>query len=160
MVDDIFLCFFYVSIVNLLPIIYFLLQCSFDLLCAIALALAVTLSLYTYLCIFHCDEKPNAWTLWLEAVAWTRRHCHYFLLLVFFLLLLLLPFLVYFSILPAKYFTYLSGFHCPVDSVFLRTTLIQCINVYPMLNVGHSSIIGYNIEAIMGLTFEGLVYFL
>ncbi len=46
-------------------IIYCVVQCSFlaFFLCVVVLALSFCHTLYTYICIFHCDENPNAWTV-------------------------------------------------------------------------------------------------
>lgn len=71
-----FFCFlFYINdycVVNLLPVIYYyffivFVQCSFWAFCVLSpwRSLSVTLSIHTYLyiCIFHCGEKPIAWTV-------------------------------------------------------------------------------------------------
>lgn len=63
-----FVCINDYCVVNLLPIIYsyyLLCLCSvlFGLLCVVVLALSFCHTLYTHICIFHCDEKPNAWTV-------------------------------------------------------------------------------------------------
>lgn len=110
---------FYINdncIVNLLPIIYhfYLLCCAmflFGLSCVVVLALSFCHTLYTYICILHCDEKPNAWTV-AGSSSLDQKTLHY----IFFL--------IYFSFLPVKYLIYLTGFHCPVDSVLPRTTLM------------------------------------
>lgn len=78
-----------------------------------ALFLSHSLYIHIYIYAYFIVVRNQSHGLWLEAVAWTRRHCHYFVFVLIFL-----------SVLFVKYLTYLTGFHCPVDSVSLRTTLM------------------------------------
>lgn len=95
-------------------IIYCVVQCCFwPFVCCRLGSLFLSHSLYIHIFAYFIVMKNQTHGLWLEAVAWTRRHCHYFVL-----------FFHYFSILSVKYLTYLTGFYCPVDSVSLRTTLM------------------------------------
>lgn len=121
MLGDIFLFPFFILMIIVLLICYLLftvfiycvVQCSFwPFLCVVVLALSFCHTLYTYICIFHCDENPNAWTVAGSSSLDQKT------------LPLLLFFYYYFPLLSVKYLTYLTGFHCPVDSVSLRTTLM------------------------------------
>lgn len=124
-------------------IIYCVAQCFFGLLCVVVLALSVTLYSYSYYLLWWKTKRMD---LWLEAVAWTRRHCHYFLFWFFF-----------FSVLSVKYLTYLTGFHCPVLFCLSLHNPNVVHQVYPRLNAEHSSIIGWSYN---GEEFGGVIYFM
>lgn len=126
-----FVYFFILMIVALLicqllfPIIIYCVCTMFFLtFCVLSSWLSLSVTLYIYIHISLWWEKKQTHGLWLEAVAWTRRHCHYY----------------FFFLLSVKYLTYLTGFHCPVDSLSSHNPNVVC----PRLNAEHSSIIGWS----------------
>lgn len=132
MLGDIFCLLFYINgccIVDLPTIIsYYYLLCLynvlFDLLCVVVLALSFchTLHIYTYFIVM--GKKTNSWT-----VVGSSSLDQKTLSLLFF-----------FFLLSVKYLTYLTGFHCPVDSLSSHNPNVVC----PRLNAEHSSIIGWS----------------
>lgn len=95
MLGDMFCFFFYVNDYCVLLIRYLLFTIIIYCVCAMFflafcvlsswLSLSVTLSIHTYA--YFIVMKNQTHGLWLEAVAWTRRHCHYFFLFFWFSLL-------------------------------------------------------------------------
>lgn len=126
-----FVYFFILMIVALLicqllfPIIIYCVCTMFFLtFCVLSswLSLSVTLYIYIHISLWW-GKKTNSWTV----VGSSSLDQKTLSLLFFFLL-------------SVKYLTYLTGFHCPVDSLSSHNPNVVC----PRLNAEHSSIIGWS----------------